>query len=133
MTRDGSIDTKWTAQCNCGQLRAVCTGQPDRVSVCHCLNCKRRTGSAFAWNASFPAGAVATTGSQHVFARATDSGRTNTYHFCPGCGSTVFYDVEMRPGMISIPAGAFASTDFPKPTVQVFGHRRVDWCSIDDL
>lgn len=122
---------EWQAECNCGQLRARCTGTPDRVSVCHCTNCKRRTGSAFAWNASFPAGAVTTTGECRRFARVTDSGRTNVYYFCPTCGSTVFYDVEMRPGMISIPAGAFASADFPSPTVKVFDQRRVGWCMID--
>lgn len=119
------------AECNCGQLRAVCIGEPDRVSVCHCTNCKRRTGSSFAWNASFPADAVKTTGERHSFARATDSGRTNTYYFCPVCGSTVFYDVEIRPGMISVPAGAFASADFPKPTVELFDQRRVAWCVIN--
>ncbi|WP_375429463.1 GFA family protein [uncultured Sphingomonas sp.] len=124
---------EWQAECNCGQLRATCTGTPDRISVCHCTNCKRRTGSAFGWNASFHASVVKTVGDYHSFARRTDSGRTNTYHFCPICGSTVFYDVEMRPGMTSVPAGAFASADFPKPTVQVFGQRRVSWCVIDNI
>lgn len=121
----------WQAQCNCGQLRATCTGKPDRVSVCHCISCKRRTGSAFAWNASFPAAAVRSAGDYRSFSRTADSGRTNIYHFCPQCGSTVFYQVEMRPGMISVPAGAFADAGFPRPTVQLFEHRRVDWCSID--
>lgn len=123
---------EWRAECNCGQLHAMCTGEPDRVSVCHCLNCKRRTGSAFAWNASFPAEAVKPVGDFRSFSRKTDTGRTNTYHFCPDCGSTVYYNVEMRPGMISVPAGAFASVDFPKPTVQVFGQRRVEWCDVNE-
>jgi Uncharacterized conserved protein len=124
---------EWQAECNCGQLRVICSGEPDRVSVCHCINCKRRTGSAFAWNASFPAAMVSAEGTRKSFARSTDSGRINTYYFCPICGSTVFYDVEMRPGMVSVPAGAFASTDFPKPTVQVYEQRRASWCAIDSL
>ena len=70
-------------------------------------------------------------GQHHSYARQTGSGRTNVYHFCPTCGSTVFYDVEMRPGMISIPAGAFADPDFPPPTVELFEVRRADWCSIE--
>lgn len=122
---------EWQAECSCGQLRAICIGEPDRVSVCHCMNCKRRTGSAFAWNASFPVGAVKTAGERRSFARATDSGRMNTYYFCPTCGSTVFYDVEMRPGMISVPAGAFGSADFLKPSVQVFEQRSVAWCTFE--
>ncbi|MEJ0023279.1 MAG: GFA family protein [Alphaproteobacteria bacterium] len=108
------------AECNCGQLRAMCDGKPVRVSVCHCLNCKKRTGSAFAWNASYSLTQVKTEGQFHSYSRKTDSGRTNTYHFCPQCGSTVFYDVEMRPGTVSIPAGAFADDAFDRPTVEVF-------------
>ena len=119
------------ATCNCGQLGAACRGEPVRISICHCLNCKRRTGSAIAWNASFPTHAVATVGEHHTYARPTESGRTNIYHFCPRCGSTVFYHVEMRPGTISIPAGAFADAAFSGPVVELYEERRVAWCSLD--
>ena len=40
--------TTRTATCRCGQLRAECQGEPVRVSVCHCLDCQKRTGSVFA-------------------------------------------------------------------------------------
>ena len=36
------------ASCRCGQIRIACTGEPIRVSVCHCRECKARSGSAFA-------------------------------------------------------------------------------------
>jgi hypothetical protein len=42
------------AECSCGQLSATCSGQPYRLSVCHCLACKRKTGSAFGFGAGFP-------------------------------------------------------------------------------
>ena len=120
-----------SARCSCGQLRAQCEGEPVRVSVCHCLACKRRTGSAFAHNASFPKDRVRTSGQAASYSRLTDTGRTNRYHFCPVCGSTVFYDVELRPGTLSVPAGAFADEAFPPPTVQVFTARKVAWCELD--
>ena len=119
------------AQCNCGQLRATCEGEPVRVSVCHCLACKRRTGSAFSHNATFARDQVKTEGVARSYSRKTDTGRTNTYHFCPDCGSTVFYEVEMRPGTLAVPAGAFADPMFPKPTVEVFPERKVGWCELD--
>ena len=43
------------ASCTCGQLHLETTGEPVRVSVCHCLDCQRRTGSAFAAQARFHA------------------------------------------------------------------------------
>ena len=54
--------TGHTASCRCGQLRASVTGEPVRVSVCHCLNCKKRTGSAFAVQARWPRAQVAIEG-----------------------------------------------------------------------
>src|SRR5436309_6035624 len=35
------------AACHCGQLRLEVTGEPFAVSICNCLACERRTGSAF--------------------------------------------------------------------------------------
>ena len=121
---------KRVAQCNCGQLQAECEGEPIRVSVCHCLACKRRTGSAFSRNATFNVGQVRTGGRWSSFSRVTDTGRTNTYHFCRECGSTVFYEVEMRPGTLSVPAGAFADAAVPPPSAEVFPERSVRWCQV---
>lgn len=41
------------ATCTCGQLGVDCEGDPVRVSVCHCLPCQQRTGSAFGVQARF--------------------------------------------------------------------------------
>ncbi len=35
------------AACHCGQLRLEVEGEPFAVSICNCLACQRRTGSAF--------------------------------------------------------------------------------------
>ncbi|TIT30564.1 MAG: aldehyde-activating protein, partial [Mesorhizobium sp.] len=50
------------AECSCGQLSAVCSGEIVRISVCHCLDCKRRTGSAFSCNVRFKEGDVSIQG-----------------------------------------------------------------------
>jgi len=33
------------AACNCGQLSLTIEGEPVRISMCHCLECQRRTGA----------------------------------------------------------------------------------------
>jgi hypothetical protein len=63
-----------TASCACGSLTAACEGEPVRISICHCLDCQRRTGSAFGAAAFFPREAVRTDGPSQVFERAADSG-----------------------------------------------------------
>ena len=49
---------KREATCGCGQLMIVCTGEPTRVSMCHCFACQHRTGSTFGGQAWFPRDAV---------------------------------------------------------------------------
>ena len=83
----GEVTTR-TASCRCGQLTATVTGEPVRVSVCHCLDCKKRSGSAFAVQARWPAEQVAIEGRSRTFVKAADSGNRITFHFCPECGST---------------------------------------------
>jgi hypothetical protein len=121
------------AGCACGALTARTDGDPVRVSLCHCLECKRRTGSAFGWNATFDAGRVHIDGTYRSFTRGSEEGFWVRHHFCPECGVSVFYEIERRPGMISIPAGVFADPDFPAPLVEVYGGRRCAWLAELDV
>jgi len=121
------------ARCSCGALSARTSGDPVRISVCHCLECKRRTGSAFGWNATFNAGQVDVQGGYRSFTRCSDDGYWARHHFCRACGVSVFYEIERRPGMISIPAGAFADPNFPPPLVEVYRDRRCPWLPDLDL
>ncbi|TGQ96184.1 aldehyde-activating protein, partial [Mesorhizobium sp. M4B.F.Ca.ET.203.01.1.1] len=57
------------AECSCGQLSATCSGEPVRISVCHCLDCKRRTGSAFSYNVRFAEADVSIEGRALQFTR----------------------------------------------------------------
>ena len=119
-----------TAECGCGQLRATASGEPVRVSVCHCLACQRRTGSAFGVQARFARDDVKIEGRAARFARVSDAGEGRTFSFCPECGATVLYELEEVPGFVSIPLGAFADPGFPAPRVQAWDERRVAWVEI---
>jgi hypothetical protein len=119
--------TSRIAECRCGRVRAACEGEPVRVSVCHCLACQRRTGSAFAAQARWPAGQVAITGTTKTFVRVADSGNRVTYRFCPDCGSTIAYQLEDRPELVAVPLGAFADPAFPAPRFSVYESRKHPW------
>ena len=74
------------AECSCGRLSATCSGEPVRISVCHCLACKRRSGSAFSYNARFAEDKVTFAGRSKAFTRIGDEGGQVIYSFCPKCG-----------------------------------------------
>lgn len=119
-----------TATCRCGQLTATCEGEPVRISVCHCLACQRRTGSAFAAQARWPDKAVEIKGIRHSWHRTGDEGSRLTYLFCPDCGATIAYSLDTQPGITAIPLGAFADPDFPAPGFSVYERRRHKWVEI---
>ena len=116
------------ASCSCGQLRIRCTGEPVRVSVCHCLACQKRTGSAFGVQARFPTAKTQTFGAANTWVRVGDEGNRITHYFCPTCGSTVYYHLE--PELMGVPVGAFADPSFPPPRIEVYESRRHPWVGL---
>jgi hypothetical protein len=119
------------ARCSCGRLHLTAEGEPIRISMCHCLACQRRTGSAFGMQARFTSDHVQVEGRSSEFVRTSDDGSKDiTFHFCPECGATVFYICSDAPEVVAVPIGAFADPSFPPPTVSVFGSRRHPWVSV---
>jgi hypothetical protein len=119
------------ATCWCGQAQAVCEGEPARVSVCHCLNCQQRSGSAFAAQARFPVERVAVSGALHDYTRVGESGQRATFRFCPECASTLVYTTEAEPDLIAVPIGNFADpTAFGPPLYSVYEGRKLAWVAI---
>ncbi len=116
------------ARCSCGHLRLTCEGEPVRISICHCLDCQRRTGSVFGAQARFPRGQVTRIeGQASVFTRVADSGNTVTFHFCPTCGTTLYWELTQMPDVIAVAIGAFADPGFPPPRVAVYEDRQHPW------
>ena len=123
--------TSRTASCRCGQLRVSVTGDPVRVSLCHCLNCKKRSGSAFAVQARWPKDQVRIEGRSKTFVKAGDSGVPATFHFCGDCGSDVYYTMEGElADLVAIPVGAFDNPFFAQPGYSVFENRKHDWVNV---
>ena len=84
--------------CLCGAVRLVAKGQPFRVGICHCMDCRKHHGALFFAAAIFPQDAVIVSGETHHFGER---------HFCPRCGSSVFArtgdEVEVHLGTLDEP------------------------------
>ena len=117
------------AACNCGQLRLSIEGEPVRVSMCHCLECQRRTGAVISNQARFRREQITVTGAATEYRRSSDSGNALTFRFCPKCGSTVYWEGESFPGLVAVAIGTFADPGFPAPTVSVWEETRHPWVS----
>lgn len=116
------------AACACGQLRIRLAGDPRLVSSCHCFACQRRTGAVFGSTSFFGREQiVAIEGERRAFRRQGDSGAWLTFHFCPTCGSSVFWESELSPDMVSVAVGAFADPAFPAPVRTVWTTSKHPW------
>jgi hypothetical protein len=88
-----------TAQCHCGSLRVIATGDPERVYLCHCKACQRRTGTAFHFGATYLKERVRLDGERKIDERDADSGYRIRFHFCPNCGSTLYWEGYRNPAV----------------------------------
>ena len=118
------------AACSCGQLHLTCEGEPVRVSMCHCLECQRRTGAVFGNQAWFEEQQITVSGSSTRFSRSSDAGRLVSFQFCPVCGSTVYWEAEGFPGKIAVAVGSFADPAFPAPKHSGWERRRHNWVEL---
>lgn len=112
---------RYAGGCLCGDVRIEASGQPNRVGLCHCLDCRKHHGAPFFAAAIFPEGAVSVTGDTNQY-----SGR----HFCRNCGSSVFNrfgdEVEVHLGTLDTPSQFI-------PTYECWTVRRENWLTEFEL
>lgn len=120
-----------TARCACGALVVAVWGEPSGgVVACHCLDCQRRTGSAFGVGAYFPREHVVVSGLAKEFVRATESGNDFCTYFCPVCGTSTHWYSTRNPDLIGVAAGAFADPSFPPPVRSVWERSMHGWVEV---
>lgn len=125
--------TRRTAACACNGLQLVCEGEPRRVSLCHCTDCQRRTGSLFSIAAFYERGAVSlAVGTSDTFTRDSASGLPVTFHFCPNCGANLFWEPARMPHLVGVAVGAFADPSFPRPEQAVWMKDRHAWLEMPE-
>ncbi len=128
-----SDDSQRVATCACGQLRVTADGDPDLVVACSCFECQRRTGSPFGLGAYYSrADIVSIEGERKNYSRDTDTGLAFTTSFCPQCGTTVFWELGMRPDHMGVAVGCFADPQFPGPVRAVWAENGHHWVAYPD-
>ena len=105
-------------ECHCGALKAIATGEPERVYICHCIACQRRTGTAFHYGATFRKERVRLDGVRKVYERGSDSGYPIRWHFCPDCGTTLYWEGDRNPAVCGVAVGAFPVDAFPRRAIR---------------
>jgi len=119
-----------TASCRCGNLTVTYEGPvPERRTLCHCNSCQLRTGTAFSIQGRFPRDKATIKGESSTWKFPDDAGKVDyrscdsggaRYHFCPTCGTTVYWDLDAAPEVIGIALGTLNDPTFPAPVISAF-------------
>lgn len=128
-----------TATCCCGQASIQVDGDPKYHLVCHCDNCKQRTGSAFGISAYFADTQISSKrGATEIYEIDTPETRQER-HFCKFCGTTLYWKIYKFPGIpdpgavTGIAGGCFVDNPLPAPILSANNDGKCAWLELPKL
>jgi len=119
--------------CLCGAVRYTTNAAPEFVGLCHCTDCQKHTGSAFAIMVRLPKTALQIQGTIKTFSKLGDSGNPILRHFCPECGSSIADEPTARPGMINLNAGTLDDPSLVVPTLEIYCDSALPWVQLPGM
>ena len=125
------MQVKYAGRCLCGAISYECHAEPLFSGNCHCRDCQRTSGGAFAPAMMFPKSAVQITGTPTYFEARADSGRRIERGFCSTCGSQLFAILEMLPGALGVRAGTLDDASKFRPSMDFWVSSAQHWGAMD--
>jgi hypothetical protein len=111
---------EFTGRCACGGVTYVAKAEPLIMLRCHCRDCQRATGSAYAAVAVFPLGSVQVQGELRFHEMTGEDGDPIQRGFCPTCGSRIASKLSRFPTLFNLMAGTLDDPSSFKPTADVY-------------
>lgn len=117
--------------CLCGGVRFEITGEIQDIIYCHCSQCRKAQGGAFAANGYVDADAfIFTAGEGELTGYESSPGQTK--YFCKHCGSPILSRTESRPDKVRVRLGTIESDIVERPVGHIFVTSRANWEEIGD-
>jgi len=121
----------YEGECHCGRVRYRILGPLEELSHCHCTDCQKSHGAAFATYAGVPRGRFTfLTGEDQLRTYQAKSGTRRS--FCPTCGSNITGESDRWPGEIYVAIGTLTTPPQWKKIVHYFVRSKVCWYNIED-
>jgi hypothetical protein len=116
-------------RCHCGQVAYLAQIDPNEVSICHCTDCQRLTGSAYRVTVSaLRENFRITIGEPKVYVKIAKNGRRRLQYFCANCGSPIYTTGELDDaGKVGIRLGTINQRTELKPRSQFWCASQLSW------
>ena len=111
--------------CHCGAIRYRVAGEPLTHALCHCRDCRRHAGAPMVGWTMYPSPALEiVSGTPKIYA-SSENGRR---HFCPDCGTGLFYtNDKMLPGIIDIQSATYDDPEAVPARLHIQTAERIGW------
>ncbi len=114
--------------CLCGAIRYESRAEPLFSINCHCRDCQRTTGTAYAPVLAVPRDALRISqGEPTYYTSQSDSGETVSRGFCPECGSGIFSKLSANPDIVGLKAASLDDPSWFRPTVDIYTDSAQPW------
>lgn len=120
-----------TGSCLCGAVTYRSDAAPMMVGHCHCIDCRKASGTGHGTHVMVPAAAYEVKGELASYVSPADSGNMVERHFCPTCGCPVHSTNSGMPGMIAIRASSLDDPNAVTPQMIVYSSRAPVWDVMD--
>ena len=121
----------FTGGCLCGAVRFESTVSPQVVGHCHCVDCRKSSGTGHCTHIAIPEDAFTVSGEVRFYDRPADSGNMVSRGFCPACGSPIYSTNSGFPGMVFPRASSLDDPDVVTPQLVVYASRAPAWDHVD--
>jgi len=119
--------TRFAGGCMCGAVRYESDADPIAMGNCHCRDCQRATGSAFAAAVLVPVNAVSISGEVKYYEVVGDSGAIVRRGFCPNCGARLLGKPTASSNLIGIMAGSLDDPSWFRPQADIYTASAQPW------
>jgi hypothetical protein len=123
-----------TGRCLCGAVGYEVAGTLGPIACCHCVECRRASGAAFATNANVKrAEHRFTQGAEAIVEYESSPGKVRA--FCGKCGSPLYSRTAKEPDVLRIRLGTLDQDPGGRPRLHVWTAEQAPWCPqlADDL
>ena len=119
-------------RCHCGAIRYLAEVDPAHVTICHCTDCQRLSGTGYRIGVPAPAATFELEGKPSTYVKTADSGNKRVHAFCADCGSPIYSSsTDPEPPTYSLRVGGLDERESLPPQKQIWRTSAMDWA--DDL
>lgn len=121
----------YTGSCLCGGIRFELNAELGPIDICHCQQCRKAQGVAFATNAPVAASALRIVSGDYLL-KAYESSPGKRRHFCSECGSPIYSQRSARPDVVRIRVGVINEPVNVRPHAHYHTASKSNWWEITD-